>query len=193
MKNLIYKKFNILEIVLILSPIIDILTSVSQRTLNIDISLGLIIRSFLLFFMTMFTLIKSSYKYKKITITYLAMFILYSIFFIVNVYINKGSSCILAEAKGLIKAFYFPICIITLLNYVETKDYKIDLKLLFFVMSTSVSVNGRATVSIKFKLDGKIIFLTEYPFNLYLHSLTLSGIIKVSSFCKYDGYIKTIS
>ncbi|MBR3140324.1 MAG: O-antigen ligase family protein, partial [Methanobrevibacter sp.] len=97
MKNLIYKKFNILEIVLILSPIIDILTSVSQRTLNIDISLGLIIRSFLLFFMTMFTLIKSSYKYKKITITYLAMFILYSIFFMVNVYINKGSSYILAE------------------------------------------------------------------------------------------------
>lgn len=134
MKNLIYKKFNILEIVLILSPIIDILTSVSQRTLNIDISLGLIIRSFLLFFMTMFTLVKSSYKYKKITISYLAMFILYSIFFMVNVYINKGSSYILAEAKGLIKAFYFPICIITLLNYVETKDYKIDLKLLFFVM-----------------------------------------------------------
>ena len=134
MKNLIFKKFNILEIVLILSPIIDILISVSQRTLNIDISLGLIIRSFLLFFMTMFTLVKSNYKYKKITIAYLAVFILYSIAFMANVYINKGSSYILSEAKGLIKAFYFPICIITVLNYVETKNYKIDLKLLFFVM-----------------------------------------------------------
>ena len=134
MKNLIYKKFNILEIVLILSPIIDIVTSVSQRTLNADISLGLIIRSLLLFFMTMFTLFKSSYKYKKITIVYLALFILYSIVFISNIYINKGNVYILTEAKALIKAFYFPICLITLLNYVETKNYKIDLKLLFFVM-----------------------------------------------------------
>lgn len=134
MKNLIYKKFNILEIVLILSPIIDILTSVSQRTLHIDISLGLIIRSFLLFFMTIFMLVKSNFKYKKITIAYLALFVLYSIMFIVNMFLTKGSAHIVTEIKELIKAFYFPICLIAVLNYVETKDYKIDLKLLFFVM-----------------------------------------------------------
>ena len=134
MKNLIYKKLNILEIVLILSPIIDILTSVSQRTLNIDISLGLIIRSFLLFFMTAFTLVESNYKYKKVTIGYLLLVSIYSILFCGSMYLNKGNQFIISEIKNLIKAFYFPICLVAILNYVETRKYKINLKLIFFVM-----------------------------------------------------------
>lgn len=134
MKNLICKKFNILEIVLILSPIIDILTSVSQRKFNIDISLGLIVRSFLLFFITVFMLVKSNYKYKKITITYLALVVIYSVIFIINMFLTKGNTYIITEIKELVKAFYFPLCLIAILNYVETKDYKIDLKVLFFVM-----------------------------------------------------------
>ena len=73
-KFLKLNKINILEIVLILSPIIDILTSMSQRILRVDISLGLIIRSFLLLFMISYTVLKSKYKHKKISIIYLLFF-----------------------------------------------------------------------------------------------------------------------
>lgn len=133
-KFLKLNKINILEIVLILSPIIDILTSMSQRILRVDISLGLIIRSFLLLFMISYTVLKSKYKHKKISIIYLITIAIYAILFLSNIYICKGSKYIIAETKELVKAFYFPICLVTILNYTETKGYKIDLKLLFCVI-----------------------------------------------------------
>ena len=134
MEKVLLKKLNILEIILILSPIIDILTSITQRTFNIDISLGLIIRSFLLFFMSMFMLVKSKYKYKKITIAYFCSILIYFAIFIVSTYLNKGNEFILSETKELIKVFYFPICLIAVLNYLETEDNKINLKILFIVI-----------------------------------------------------------
>ena len=134
MKKILNKRLNIIEIILLLSPIIDILTSISQRTFNLDISLGLITRSFLLFFMSIFMLVKSSYKYKRITIIYFGLILVYFAIFIVSTYLTKGYGYIISETKELIKAFYFPICIIAILNYLETKENKIDEKVLFIVL-----------------------------------------------------------
>lgn len=59
------KKLNILEIILILGPVIDVLTSLSQRKLELNISIGLIVRAFFIFFMVMYVFFRSTYKYKK--------------------------------------------------------------------------------------------------------------------------------
>jgi LCP family protein required for cell wall assembly len=37
---------------------------------------------------------------------------------------SKGINYIFPEIKGIIRTFYFPICIVTILNFVETRDYR---------------------------------------------------------------------
>lgn len=123
------KKLNILEIILILGPVIDVLTSLSQRKLELNISIGLIVRAFFIFFMVMYVFFRSTYKYKKQSIIYLIIILLYMVLFTINIYINKGIENLLFEVKDLIKAFYFPICIITIINYIKTINYKLNIKI----------------------------------------------------------------
>lgn len=134
MHKLTRKKLNILEIILLLSPIIDILTSFSERNLHIDISIGLIVRAFYIFFMVMYVFFRSTYKYRKQSIIYLMIILLYIMLFTINIYIYKGMQNVLLEIKELIKAFYFPICIITIINYIKTINYKLNIRILFYVI-----------------------------------------------------------
>lgn len=140
MEKLLKRKFNVLEIVLIFGPIIDILTSVIQRSFSIDLSIGLIVRGLLLAFLTLYTLFISKYKNKKTSIIYLVCVGVYFVIFIVNTYINKGIDNLFFEVKELIKAFYFPICIVTILNYIETKNYSISPKLIFFIIMEYITL-----------------------------------------------------
>ena len=48
MENVLSRKLNIIEILLIISPIVDILTSVSERMLGTNLSIGLIVRALFL-------------------------------------------------------------------------------------------------------------------------------------------------
>ena len=133
MKRTINKKFNILEILLIISPIIDILTSITQRNLRLSISIGTIIRGAFLAFMVVYLVIKSNYKYKKISIIYLLALAIYFMIYIASTYINKRNN-MLFELSELIKAFYFPICIVTILNYMETERYTLKPQMFFAIM-----------------------------------------------------------
>lgn len=80
------KKLNILEIILILGPVIDVLTSLSQRKLELNISIGLIVRAFFIFFMVMYVFFRSTYKYKKQSIIYLIIILLY-MYYLLLIYI----------------------------------------------------------------------------------------------------------
>lgn len=136
MKKFFNIKLNILEIILLISPILDIVTSIAQRSFNIDISLGLIVRAFLMIFLIAFTFFKSDYKNKKITVMYLILIAVYTIIFSMNIHfnMNKGNNQLLRDLKELIKTFYFPICLITMMNYFETTKYKLNLKVLWIVL-----------------------------------------------------------
>lgn len=136
MKRFLNIKLNILEIILLVSPILDIVTSIAQRSFNVDISLGLIVRAFLMIFLIIFTLFKSNYKNKKITVIYLMLIAVYTIIFSINIHfnMNKTDNQFLKDIKELIKTFYFPICLITLLNYFETTKYKFNFKILWIVL-----------------------------------------------------------
>ena len=129
----IIKKCNVLEIILIVSPIIDILTSIIKRETNISISIGIITRGLFLLHLIVHLIFKSKYKYKKINIIYLFSIFIFAILFIVNIYLNKGLNLLIYDINELIKAFYFPICLITLLNYIETKEYDINPRWFFIV------------------------------------------------------------
>lgn len=129
----ILDRFNIIEIILILGPFIDIATSISQRQFNMSISLGLIIRTAFLVFMVWYVLFKSKSKYKKLSIIYILSTIAFGILYTINIYINKGQENLFLETREIVKAFYFPICLVGILNYIDTNNYSTKRKLFFTI------------------------------------------------------------
>lgn len=133
MKELLNKKLNILEVFLILGPFIDISTSVTERNFNLDFSVGILVRAFFIAFIVFYTFFISSYKYKKLSIIFIFGVFIYFLMYIANMYITKGISNILFEIKEAIKVFFFPLSLVGILNYIGTKKYETNPKLLFII------------------------------------------------------------
>ncbi len=133
MEALKNRKLNLIEIFLILSPIIDLLTAVTARNFEVSLSIGIVIRAVLMLYLVGFTFFKSTYKNKKLSIAFMLIILLYSVIYAINIYLNKGMSNVFFEIKNLIKTFYFPICLIGILNYMETKEFHFSPKLMIVI------------------------------------------------------------
>ena len=134
------KKLNLIEIIIILSPIIDILTSFSERFINVSISFGIVIRAGFLAFLIAYTFLKSTWKYKKTSIIYLLCTFIYMGVYAINMYILKGQENVFFEIKEIIKAFFFPISIVCILNYTQTKNISINPKVLFTAIFSYITL-----------------------------------------------------
>lgn len=117
---------DIVGIFLIISPFVDILTSLSVTYFNTGATIGTSVRSLFLLYFIYYTLFRGTTKYKT-SIIYLLLILFYSALFIINIYINKGMMFVVPEFKFLIKAFYFPILSIAFFNYY--KDHKFNYKI----------------------------------------------------------------
>ena len=102
----------IIKIFILSQPILDVLTGICVNTLKLDITIGVIIRILMLAFIC-YTVV-FVFKKKKLLIPYLIIG-LYFILYLVGMYLYKDSS-ILLEAKNLLRAFYFPILLMSLYN-----------------------------------------------------------------------------
>lgn len=105
----------ILSIFILLSPFIDLFTGIFIHSLNINFTIGIIIRILFLIFICFITLF--TFKKKNILIPYLIIGIYFICYIVVNL-IYKDSS-ILKEMQELIKVFYFPIILISLYSIKE--------------------------------------------------------------------------
>lgn len=105
----------ILSIFILLSPFIDLFTGIFIHSLNINFTIGIIIRILFLIFICFITLF--TFKKKNILIPYLIIGIYFICYTVVNL-IYKDSS-ILKEMQELIKVFYFPIILISLYSIKE--------------------------------------------------------------------------
>ena len=105
----------ILSIFILLSPFIDLFTGIFIHSLNINFTIGIIIRILFLIFICFITLF--TFKKKNILIPYLIIGIYFICYIVVNL-IYKDSS-ILKEIQELIKVFYFPIILISLYSIKE--------------------------------------------------------------------------
>ena len=105
----------ILSIFILLSPFIDLFTGIFIHSLNINFTIGIIIRILFLIFICFITLF--TFKKKNILIPYLIIGIYFICYIVVNL-IYKDSS-ILKEIQDLIKVFYFPIILISLYSIKE--------------------------------------------------------------------------
>lgn len=105
----------ILSIFILLSPFIDLFTGIFIHSLNINFTIGIIIRILFLIFICFITLF--TFKKKNILIPYLIIGIYFICYIVVNL-IYKDSS-ILKEIQELIKVFYFPIVLVSLYSIKE--------------------------------------------------------------------------
>lgn len=127
------KKLSLLEGFIILNPFIDLITSFSIYFLKLNITFGMITRFMFLFVLLYYLFFKSNSRYKKLSIMYIAIIILFGSLYLANMYLLKGLSVMMLEIKILFKAFYFPILLVTLFNYFEEYKNKFNSKTLTFL------------------------------------------------------------
>ena len=126
MKDFIKRNLSIyISIMILFNPIIDLFTGINRHILNIDLSIGIIIR--ILFLISIVLISVFIYDKKKLLLPYLIMLI-FSILFVVDIYIFNRS--ILFESiQSATKIFFFPVLLLTLFPIRE--EFKISNMTLF--------------------------------------------------------------
>ena len=126
MHKFIKQNFNkILIIFILLQPILDLITGICTHTLNLNITLGIIIRVLFLVFLMYTTVF--IYKKKFSLYAYLALCI-YSVLYLIGIIIYKDG-VVFYELQGLLKAIYFPLILVSLYDLKE--EFKISKMTLF--------------------------------------------------------------
>ena len=109
MKDFIKRNLSIyISIMILLNPIIDLFTGINRHLLNINLSIGIIIR--ILFLISIVLISVFIYDKKKLLLPYLILLI-FSILFVVDIYIFNRS--ILFESiQSATKIFFFPVLLL---------------------------------------------------------------------------------
>ncbi len=111
MEKIIKRNLNIIiAIFIIMQPILDLLTGLCLHLLDINITIGIIIRMVFLAFICFVILF--IFKKKNILIPYFIIG-LYCIFYLIGILLYKDGG-LFQEVQGLIKVYYFPILFISL-------------------------------------------------------------------------------
>ena len=134
---------------ILIQPILDLVTSLAVRNMELPITLGLVIRSLFMVYLCIYVLVTKSnnnklIKYSKIA---LSMILIYITFFLVFIIFSKDRSLILIEVKGIIKSFYFPIVLCGLFVYNQKDKINISNKLLVLTLMIYTSTIFIATVT----------------------------------------------
>lgn len=146
-----------LYLFLLLLPIIDVLTSITEK-LNLNIpSLGIIIKSVFLGIMILYLIISSTSKYKKMSLYYLMAIFLYMVLFFITKINYLSLSLFVIELKYMIKILFYPISLITMICYFD--DKKLSKEELSSVLLKSFLI---------YLLFIIIPFITKTGFNSYM-------------------------
>ena len=126
MKNYLKKNINIIiSIFILLQPILDIITGVFLHILNINLTVGIIIK--ILFVLLLIYIALFVFNKKKLIIPYFIL-IIYGLFYCLGMIIYKDSS-LFVEIQNLVKTFYFPVLLLTL--YSIKDEFRISKLTLF--------------------------------------------------------------
>lgn len=102
MKKLIYFIF-------LLLPFIDLASAITTRFTNLSISIGAILKGLLLIFLVIYTLFFTKSKYKKVSIIYIILAIIFSLAYLLTKPIFWNFGIIFNEINYLVKFLFFPI------------------------------------------------------------------------------------
>lgn len=126
MKKLVYFIF-------LLLPFIDLASSITTRFTNISMSIGAILKGLLLIFLVIYTLFFTKSKYKKISVIYIILTIIFSLAYLLTKPIFWNFEIIFNELNYLVKFLFFPIsffaflCIFDDINFDKKKVEKLML------------------------------------------------------------------
>ena len=141
LRKLNYNKFLIIYI--LLQPLIDVLTSLCVRYTNLNLTLGIFIRSSFLLFTIIYSLSISNKKWRRLLLIYYLIVALYIIVFITNSIIESKFNLIIFQIKSLIKLFYFPILLVAfipLINSVKIKNKYLIYTLFGYTSIISITI-----------------------------------------------------
>ena len=102
MKKLVYFIFLFL-------PFIDLSSAIITRFTNLSISIGAILKGLLLVFLVIYTLFFTKSKYKKVSIIYIILAIIFSLAYLLTKPIFWNFGIIFNEINYLVKFLFFPI------------------------------------------------------------------------------------
>lgn len=100
----------IISVFILLQPILDLITGLSVNLLDFNITIGIIVR---IMFLALIMYVTTFIFKKKLSLWIYISIIFYSILYLIGIIIYKEGSYF-AEIQGLVKAFYFPILLISL-------------------------------------------------------------------------------
>ena len=125
----------ILYVLILLLPIIDTITGLTERLFPNILSVGLVIKGILLLYLVYKLLFLSS-KYKRIILLYLMIILVYVIGILVLKITELNISNIIIELKYLFKLLYFPTVFSIFICYFDSKKFSKEeiIKLLKMVL-----------------------------------------------------------
>ena len=117
MNTFIKKNINIIiAIFLIIQPILDLLTGLCLHLLNINLTIGIIIRILFMLFIVYVSLFV--YKKQKLIMPYIIIGI-YCILYLLGIIIFKDKVGLFYELQGLVKVFYYPVMLLSIYSIKE--------------------------------------------------------------------------
>ena len=123
----------IVSIFILLQPILDLITGLCVNLLDFNITIGIIIR---ILFLALIMYVTTFVFKKKLSLWIYISIIFYSILYLIGIFIYKDGSYF-AEIQGLVKAFYFPILLISLYeirNEIKVSNLTLVITLFTYLM-----------------------------------------------------------
>lgn len=102
MKKLVYFIF-------LLLPFIDLASAIMTRFTDISMSIGAVLKGLLLIFLVIYTLLFTKSKYKKVSVIFIILTIIFSFAYLLTKPIFWNFSVIFNEINYLVKFLFFPI------------------------------------------------------------------------------------
>ena len=182
----------ILKIFIYIQPVIDIITGIMINYLNINITIGMIIRFLFLIFIVYFYLFvkKNKSNYKIIYLISVLLFFTISIIFII---FNKDASVLGFELTNILKVFYLPL-LITLIDKDDINIKINDIVNIGIIYLSLIGISNILNLSYNSYTQGKIgsvgLFNSGNEISAILSIITPFMIYYI--FNKNNNYIKLL-
>lgn len=152
------KKF--VYFIFLLLPFIDLASSIMARILDLSLSVGSILKGLLLIFLVVYILFFTKSKYKKISVIFVIITILFSLLYLITKPIFWNYGIIFNEINYLIKFLFFPISFFAFLCIFD--DIGFDKKMIEKLMLYTIITYSALLI---------IPILTGTSFNTYENGL----------------------
>ena len=116
------KIVKLIELFLILSPLFDMLTAFMLQVLNIDFTIGMIVRFIIILICLFYLVFIYKSKDKKYLLLILGSIFIYLVIFLLVMGVNKDINILLYESKNALKTFYLPILLIKVFNQNDVEN-----------------------------------------------------------------------